>query len=64
MYASFQYVNIIGISPKLMRELLLKASTVTFNNPHSAGAISTGSRIIKTKRKRGKIPSSAHCYAR
>ena len=45
-------------------KLLHKASTITFNNPHSARTISTGRRIIKTKRKRRKIPSSAHWYAR
>jgi len=44
-------------------KLLHKASTVTFN-PHSARKISTGRRIIKTRRKRKGIHSSAHCYAR
>jgi hypothetical protein len=37
----------------LLESLLHKASTVTFNNPHSAREISTGRRLIKTKRKRG-----------
>jgi hypothetical protein len=42
----------------------VRTSAVTYNKPHSARAISTGSLLIKTKRKRRKIPSSALCYAR
>jgi len=40
-------------------ELIHKAATVTFNNPHNARAINTRCRLMKTKRKRRKIPSSA-----
>jgi len=39
-------------------ELIHKAATVTFNNPHIAQAINTWGDKIKTKRKRRKIPSS------
>jgi len=41
-------------------ELIHKAATFTFNNPHIARATNTLCRLMKTKRKRRKIPSSAH----
>jgi len=40
-------------------ELIHKAATVTFSNAHFARAINTRCRLMKTKRKRRKIPSSA-----
>jgi len=40
-------------------ELIHKAATVTFNNAHIARAINTRRRLMKTKRERRKIPSSA-----
>jgi len=40
-------------------ELIHKAATVTFNKPHIAWAIHTGRRLIETKRKKRRIPSSA-----
>jgi len=43
----------------LQTELVHKAATVTFNNAHIARAINTTCRLMKTKRKRMKIPSSA-----
>jgi len=39
-------------------ELIHKAATATFNNPHIARAINTWDDKIKTKRTRRKIPSS------
>jgi len=41
-------------------ELIHKAVTVTFNHAHIAPAINTRCWLMKTKRKRRKIPSSAH----
>jgi hypothetical protein len=40
-------------------ELIHKVATVTFNNPHIAPVINTGCRLLKTKRKRRRIPSSS-----
>jgi len=40
-------------------ELMHKAATVTFNNAHIARAINTMCRLMETKRRRRKIPSSA-----
>jgi len=40
-------------------ELIHEAATVTFNNPHIARAINAGCQLIKTKRKRRRIPYSA-----
>jgi len=40
-------------------ELIHKAATATFSKSHIAQAINTGRRLIKTKRKRRRIPSSA-----
>jgi len=40
-------------------ELIHQASTVTFNNAHIARAINSRCRLMKTKRKKRKMPSSA-----
>ena len=40
-------------------ELIHKAATVTFNNAHIAQVINTRWQLMKTKRKRRKIPSYA-----
>ena len=40
-------------------ELIYKPAAVTFNNAHIARAINTRCRLMQTKRKRRKIPSSA-----
>ena len=40
-------------------ELIHKAATVTFNKQHIARTINTRRRLMKTKRNRRKIPSSA-----
>jgi len=56
-HVSSSYISALARS-LLWTQLMHKAATVTFNNAHIARAMITTCRLMKTKRKRRKIPSS------
>ena len=55
LHVSSSYISARSL---LWTQLMHKAATVTFDNTHIARTINTTCQLMKTKRKRRKIPSS------